>query len=449
MEPVSDQEGSFESPAEEERDTTSPTPDSETLPMSDQEVPVLNEPSVTVNEQQPSPTVDPTLATAPATPVAAKPITQKTPVENATSSKPATANAASPAATSSKPAASHTNASETKAAEIPAEITAPAASSSESSVVAQKPTVPSRAVTILNNQYLDVTYPGTGWVYLGDSQESNVMRYFGRKVGSGDTLFTLRSSKPGSTVLHFFKNDVLTGAYIDDYLAVTVQEARALNADHVTAPSYASSVPPRLVSSSTSDQSATESAPTAATADTGALKKTNDTSATLLVPAKSAATTSSSAKNAVNEDESHVQTLIQTSESAPSAASSSSTNQNRQSVQSTDQSVSTATSANASITDVSSLSSDDILSLAQKAYQNGKYKETLSYLDAFFDKAVTRIDEGLFLQGQTLESNSEVRNIKSALDTYETLVKLYPQSIDWDKANERITYLKRFYFNIR
>lgn len=78
-----------------------------------------------------------------------------------------------------------------------------------------------------------------------------------------------------------------------------------------------------------------------------------------------------------------------------------------------------------------------------------KYQETLAYLEDFFTKATTRVDEGLFLQGQTFESNSSVRNIKSALDTYETIVRRYPQSVNWAKANERITYLRKFYFNIR
>ena len=94
-------------------------------------------------------------------------------------------------------------------------------------------------------------------------------------------------------------------------------------------------------------------------------------------------------------------------------------------------------------------SSDQILELANKCFSEGKYKETLAHLDDFFEKATTRIDEGLFLKGRTLETPSEVRNIKEALDTYETIVNQYPQSIDWEKAKERVIYLKKFYFNIR
>ena len=64
-------------------------------------------------------------------------------------------------------------------------------------------------------------------------------------------------------------------------------------------------------------------------------------------------------------------------------------------------------------------------------------------------KAVSKIDEGLFLQGQILESKSDVQNIKGAIDSYELIVKSYPASAYWTQANKRTIFLKRFYINIR
>ncbi|MBQ5400632.1 MAG: tetratricopeptide repeat protein [Treponema sp.] len=86
---------------------------------------------------------------------------------------------------------------------------------------------------------------------------------------------------------------------------------------------------------------------------------------------------------------------------------------------------------------------------AEAAYNKGNYAECLDILTEFFNNAVTKIDEGLYLQGRALEAPGSSRNIKAALDTYETLVKRYPKSKKWNAANERVIYIKRFYFNIR
>ena len=73
----------------------------------------------------------------------------------------------------------------------------------------------------------------------------------------------------------------------------------------------------------------------------------------------------------------------------------------------------------------------------------------LKTLEIFFEKAVSKIDEGLFLQGQILESKSNVQNIKGAIDSYELIVKNYPSSPYWAQANKRTIFLRRFYINIR
>ena len=109
--------------------------------------------------------------------------------------------------------------------------------------------VPSRSVVMDNNQYLDIRYPGAGWVYLGEVTEDGAsieavhLTYFGRRRTSEDTSFTMKSSKPGTTILHFYKQDILTATFIDDYLEVTITEAIAQNGFRVIAPSYESIVP--------------------------------------------------------------------------------------------------------------------------------------------------------------------------------------------------------------
>ena len=109
--------------------------------------------------------------------------------------------------------------------------------------------VPSRSVIMDKEQYLDIRYPGTGWVYLGEvTKDGNSigtpsLTYFGRRRTSEDTSFTMKSTKPGTTILHFYKQDVLSATFIDDFLEVTITDKIAQNGFRVIAPNYETIVP--------------------------------------------------------------------------------------------------------------------------------------------------------------------------------------------------------------
>lgn len=111
------------------------------------------------------------------------------------------------------------------------------------------PVEPSRTVIMDNQQFLDLRYPGNGWVYLGEVTEEGAsigtpnLTYFGRRRTSNDTSFTLRSIKPGSTILHFYKQDVLTATFIDDFVQVTITDKVAQVGSRVIAPNYGSVIP--------------------------------------------------------------------------------------------------------------------------------------------------------------------------------------------------------------
>ena len=108
-----------------------------------------------------------------------------------------------------------------------------------------KNAVPSRSVEIALNQYLDVFYPGAGWVYLGEQDESvSLLSFFDRNLADNDTQFILKAKKPGKAILHFYKQDLLTNTYIDDYLEVVVTNEKFKGRDHSVAPAYAEIVPP-------------------------------------------------------------------------------------------------------------------------------------------------------------------------------------------------------------
>ena len=433
---------------------------------------------------------------------------------------------------------------------------------------------PSRSVSIAGNQYLDVFYPGKGWIYLGETANTTLLRYFGHSISTKDTMFTLRARGTGKAILHFYKIDPLDGTSIDDYLEVTIAGTSDGNS-HITAPSYAETVPGKKYSPAPTETAQTESetealstaqAETPAEEDTvvsastetkpSVPEKTPDASepATATVTESSESLTKAETETAAETEPARPATESTTSSSRPAAsaststapkassnaspasstsarttqssapktsssttstasprsgtsstvsASSSSSTQRSSSSTSSSSTQSARTSSSTSSTSstasrpassysetpdsstaqqsqsaspaqstvaapkstagtskgqsksssgssvIGSSADDDLLEKAQKAYSAKKYGECLEYLTEFFNNAVTRLDEGLYLQGQALEAPSDYRNIKAALETYETLVKQYPKSKKWKAANERVIYLKRFYFNIR
>lgn len=321
---------------------------------------------------------------------------------------------------------------------------------------------PSRSVTIKKNQNIDIVYPGKGWIYQGnidengniDSRNKNFI-FGGRKLGGKDTSFTLRSRNPGTYLLHFFKNDTLTGKYIDDFLEVTVQNEATDSAEHITAPDYAEVVPPKV--SITAENSKNQQKKDNIGQNTVQTENTKNL-AQKTEQKKSAET----AKNAQgNSKNSEIDTIIQTTESAPGSSSpsvktvSSALNNKNQRTNTTSQAEETVTSENSaaaqetSSSSLENLSQDSLLELAKKYYDEKKYQQAFSVISKFFDKATERLDEGLFLQGQILEEKSPVQNIKSAIESYDLVVNNYPASSLWDKANKRSIFLKRFYINIR
>ena len=272
--------------------------------------------------------------------------------------------------------------------------------------------VPSRNVTIKRNQYLDVAYPGSGWTYIGETGNTHLMAYFGRKLDSKNTSFTLRSRAAGDTILHFYKTDILKGVYIDDYLAVKIEDESSTSGDHVTAPSYAEIVPPKSPLSTDVQTDNTQTTPS--TAETTSAQQT-------------------AADISVKNQDTTIAQAASTSVVPQTATSSSAL---------PDENNTTTSAENVSV-------SDNLLNKAEAALAAKKYSTALALLHSFFDNAVTRIDEALFIQGQVLEAKSDVQDIHGAIESYDEIVHNWPSSSYWNQAKQRSTYLKRFYIDIR
>jgi len=294
------------------------------------------------------------------------------------------------------------------------------------SVLSNEEVKPSRSVKIKKNQYLDVSYPGTGWIYLGESNNTDLIRYMGRKIGDQDTTFSLRTKNEGSTILHFYRNDPLTGESINDYIEV-ISKGINTSADHIIAPEYTS----ETVHNGSVSQSNLSNKQ-----DLESQDKSEDSNAN-----------TSNNQNYNNKVSDSSETLTYTNESTTVIETSDYTSE--KDLQDDNTSTSDDKNASTEQTSLNNLSADELLKTAQSAYQRSEYEEALNYLTEFFNKAVSKLDEGYYLKGEILESNSSVRDIKQAMEAYQEIVNKYPQSVLWQKANEKVTYLKRFYFNIR
>lgn len=298
--------------------------------------------------------------------------------------------------------------------------------------IVNKKIKPSRSMTIKKNQYIDITYPGTGWIYLGQKDNKKDFTFFGRKLGGKDTSFTLRAKNPGTYLLHFYKNDPLTNSYIDDYLEVIVENKETSSTEHILAPNYATIVPPKVtITAETRKENKKQN-----------INKTVDENKNKQQKTQEEQTQNVASKKPID---SSVKTVIQTQdEENTNEISETSNTQNIIETKQAENNTQNKPNQN-----LDKLKETELLALAKKQFTNKEHSNALYTLEKFFEKAVSKIDEGLFLQGQILESKSDVQNIKGAIDSYELIVKSYPASAYWTQANKRTIFLKRFYINIR
>ena len=277
----------------------------------------------------------------------------------------------------------------------------------------------SRSVSLKVSEYLDISYPGNGWIFMGATDNSKNITYFGRKLGTQNTNFSLQARIPGTKILHFYKNDNLTNQIIDDYIEVRVLEERGSNQTHVEAPEFKMPVKAkRPVAMNPSVEAAGEIA-AAAVADAVSDGVEDVVSVEKKTPQK---------KNQTN-------TAVQNK-----TAASANTTKAPEKEEAKENPSQTQTSP----ADISAL-----LSAAKTQFEGKDYKKALDSINEYLSNSKDKRDEALFLQGQILEAKSEVQDIAKAIDSYTTLTKNYPASKYWDKANKRIIYLKRFYLQGR
>ena len=260
--------------------------------------------------------------------------------------------------------------------------------------------IPSRSVTLNKKEYVDIVYPGSGWIFMGAIDNSKNLTYFGRKLGTQDTKFTLQAKNDGIVILHFYKNDAITGEYIDDYLEVIVLPKNGSSKTHISAPEYAYVVPKQPEDTIT-----------------------KQTEPEVIIPTETENTIY------VEKDDSEVQTIeVETEEFEE------------------DDGIIVIDEEDVAYIEIDAT---ELFVKAKENFQNQNFQEALTLIIDFLELSNEKKDEALFLQGQIYESSWNGKNIKLAIESYENITKNFPSSSLWDKAKKRITYLKRFYLEAR
>ena len=296
---------------------------------------------------------------------------------------------------------------------------------------------PSRKVTLKKMEYLDITYPGQGWIYMGITDGSKDLTYFGRKLGTENTKFTLQARNAGKKIVHFYKNDALSGQYIDDYIEVEILNQKGSNKTHIDAPEYKQPVPKKAKEKINKNQAKNDEEISMETSESSLVQTTSNSS-------------NVSDSNSVSSIENDSKIEKQTSAPKETKNVEGVLEQEEEGRGGERTSSSSSSSSIEKTEDKNSLTdSNTLLQEAQVLYNEKEYKLALEKINSFLESATSKRDLGLYLQGQILEAKSEVQNIKAAIEAYSTLTKNYPASKRWDDANKRMIYLKRFYLEVR
>ena len=288
---------------------------------------------------------------------------------------------------------------------------------------AEEKIIPSRKVTLKKMEYLDISYPGRGWIYMGITDGSKDLSYFGRKLGTSDTNFTFQAKTEGTKILHFTKNDTLQNEYIDDYIEVEILSEKGSNKTHIKAPEFKQVSKKQIESVDTKVTEISENT-------------TDNLQQNSMISAQSVTKPSETPI---------IETESEDKKTKPSAETNNSKEKDFLVSDSNDDLVSDTSS----IEEKENFDPKTLLKEAKLLYNEKEYTFALEKIETVLERSDIGKDEALYLQGQCYEAKSEIQNIKKALNSYTLLVDNFPASKYWDNANKRIIYLKRFYLEAR
>jgi hypothetical protein len=263
----------------------------------------------------------------------------------------------------------------------------------------------SRTVRALVGQMLEIPFRGSGWVYLGEQDAKRGAAYDSRRLDNEGQTFVFRVEAPGEYRLEFSRQDFINNAFLEDVVELIAVEAPPHQTPRLPGEKDRIVAEPRWPASGAELR-------TAKLQDTE--PKPNENGGVL-----GAAPLGEGGSPYVQDADSALEHTGEGGDFPPSESKKAPS------------------------------SRPDYMVNARAVFKEGKFSEAISALDRLREADGDISDEAWWLYGQSFESNSNARDIKSAADAYNHIIRDFPQSEYYNNARSRLNYINRFYFNIR
>jgi len=245
---------------------------------------------------------------------------------------------------------------------------------------------------------LELRFPGSGWIYLGDEDGKDGMRYQSRRFENNEAVFAIKPEANGEFVLRFQRQNPLSGG----------SEARLIKINVTSASPAAAPTAATSAESSRTDQAKAGQALEAGAAKADAAKA---------VPPESLSLAGVTNESAIQ----------------PAA----------------DKEQSAAVTARGTALDAIRTTPDELLAYAKAELDAKRMQSAIAALDKYLSLYPFGSDEAFYLYGIAWEQDSPFRDIKKSHAAYKKVRDEYPRSQYWQKANERAAFLEKFYFGLR
>jgi hypothetical protein len=283
----------------------------------------------------------------------------------------------------------------------------------------------SRTVRLTAGQLLEIPFRGAGWVYLGELGSRRGIVYDSRRLDPEGQTFVFRAEAAGTYTLKFYRQDFIRDYILNDYVQVIVGEAPENSG-------LGWFKPPE-------DRGRVVAEPRWPAIESGLYSRSAGTGETAS-PETANVPPVQGVQSPGREDPAAAPLPLPGPGGLPERPIP---------PEGTAPGVSPEASAAPSPLSLEDPDPQEYVRRAQMEYDAGRVGGALSVLDELKARFPVLSDEALWLYGQLLEASSPARDIRRALDCYRRLIQEYPQSPRVSDARRRITYLERYYLNIR
>lgn len=346
----------------------------------------LPEPVAPVAAARPATTVPAAAPKAASTTTPTAPVAAPKAAATPTPGKPATPPATKP---ESSTAAATTPAPAPQSGQA---VVLPAAPTSSARAEAAARPVAETKMETARGERFELRFPGSGWIYLGDEQGKEGLRYETRRFEDNAAVFAMSPDQVGEYLLRFQRQNPVDRSTEVSLVRVTVVDKPA----------------PSATQSSAASTPAASSGPV-----------TTTTSAQAQPAAQSAA-----------------QPAAQPSAQLPAPGSQ--------------PGVSPTPQAGSSVVDLQAMTDpSELLKRARDELDAKRVQNAIDALDRYLSLYPYGSDEVYYLYGLAYEQDTPFRNIKKSYDAYKRVRDEYPRSTRWKDAADRMAYFEKHYLGLR